>query len=138
MVENSKSIINILKKLIPSTFSHVLHVSNGKVKFKMTYLRAQEELANNIPDLEFSAKRYFLFNFLSKNIHGENFYRDLIYFMCELRCGTVLFSFFIAQFPTRIARRRMFATLPAANSFSRIETGPNDSCIYNNAKLEFV
>ena len=53
---------------------------------KMTYLRAQEELANNIPDLEFSAKIDFLFNFLSKNIHGENFYRDLIYFMCELRC----------------------------------------------------
>ena len=81
----------------------VLHVSNGKVNFKMRFLRAQEELDKSKPDSGFSSKRFF-----SLKIFFQNFIsapRNLIlkYFSFELRCRTIFI--FIFHFGTSIFNR---------------------------------
>ena len=70
----------------------LLPVSNGERNFKMTYLRAPEELDAKIADLSFSARVVFLCKFLS----SETFYfsRNLILKIsaCELNKQTNLKS----------------------------------------------
>ena len=62
----------------------LLPVSNLGSRFKMTYLRAPEELDDIIADLGFSAKVLFFLIFLLKNISGAR--RNLIFeiAVCEL------------------------------------------------------
>ena len=51
-------------------------MTNGEGSFKMTVLRAPDELDDIIADLSVSAKVHFFLHFLSKNISGAR--RNLI------------------------------------------------------------
>ena len=55
----------------------LLPMSNLGSKFKLTYLRAQEEFEALLPDLSVSSRVYFLSNFLVSENHFENYFFGL-------------------------------------------------------------